>query len=274
MEKGKVIKQAVLPFVFLMVFSIGGLYGQSAANPEGVYTFYPRPRAARAGAPESLYIVKLEQGQDYTSIFLSTKAQLGGSGSFNGWEKTGVVLEDLDRSGTVYKPERTAWNDDRLWVLSFKRINISRFKLSDSSQNPAVVFGSVTLPAPDSAAAALPLALGTYNFSPGLQASQAGSKINLYLIRVEHSGDYTVFYLSTNAQGDRSGSFNGWDKGEVLLQDLARPFSVYYPVIAKWTDDRLWMLSFENVQGRRFKLIDAAQNPQPGFAEIKLDNPN
>jgi hypothetical protein len=104
----------------------------------------------------------------------------------------------------------------------------------------------------------------------------AGEKVHLYIERVNHTGDYTVFYLS-NGEIGRGSTATGTDwysNDFIILQDLDHPLGRYYIAGKQYNDEGLLGFSFEKVQGRRFSLRDVSKNPGQIFAEIILGEPD
>jgi hypothetical protein len=114
---------------------------------------------------------------------------------------------------------------------------------------------------------------GSQQYSPRIRATEGGMPINYYLAKAEVSGGFFLIYLTTKEIGEMSrggliSEFSGWDHRDIILEDLDARKS-WQPVRWSWhPNEPYWVLSFENVTGRRFSLSDAWRKPDKVFSEF------
>jgi len=101
---------------------------QPAGPQNGTYTFWPRPRAIKAGIPANDYLMKIVVNGRYMIIYL-TSAERGIGGNPGGlWNHSGMVLlTNLDRPSQSWKP--VSWQVDQEMMLSFEGVTATRFSL-------------------------------------------------------------------------------------------------------------------------------------------------
>ncbi|MDR1420011.1 MAG: CsgG/HfaB family protein [Treponema sp.] len=127
---------------------------QAPALKSGTYTFYPRPRATKAGVEMDAYIDRIVIRSGYFTVYLVNKAmgKGGGPGSGN-WvnSRTSTILQDLDRPARTWSPINSG--DDSVnggVFLTFQGVTATRFSITHGYYDPPVVFDEIILGEPDS----------------------------------------------------------------------------------------------------------------------------
>jgi len=124
-----------------------------------------------------------------------------------------------------------------------------------------------------------PLASGTYSFSPRLVALQGGMRQSIFIDRIVIHGQFMNIYLTRAATGGANNHSNipYYGGTRSYIQDIANPQRRFSPVreAEVWEGSAVyWVVTFEGVQSRQFRLINTSQNPNLVFEEIILRQPN
>jgi len=135
---------------------------------------------------------------------------------------------------------------------------------------------------------------GTYSFYPRLNATKAGLPAdNVFIGQITVAGGYMTIHFARTAQGawnSSTGSVGSieWDyapsgfyyKENFTLQDLENPSRSYNPVSDQSSGNgmgRIWSITFNQVNSRRFKLtfkLYPGDNPPYIIDEIILGEPD
>ena len=251
-------KNFLLFAAFLLIgCMLSNLFAQVAPE-NGAYHFYPRLAVSKFGI-ENLppYLAKVEINGEFANFYLTSEPEGNKSNSFSGWNN--AKLQDLDFPINTYLSIDGKWADDHsFWIMTFKNIAGKRFKLWYNAEE----FYDISLAA-TGLQPAQPNRTKTCLYAPRLQAQNNGTPAVPYLGKVTKYNEYTLFYLTSNPNGNKSDNFSGWNSA--ILTDLDNPINTYTSVHSEWIkDSSYWVLCFKNVEGNRFKLFDGSV----GFSEI------
>jgi TolB-like protein len=135
----------------------------SAAPANGIYTFYPRIAATKAGLPvNNVFIPQVTVVGGYMTIHFAGNAQ-GAWALETEWnnapsgfyDKSHFTLQDLDNPSRSYNPvsaQSTNNGMGKICSVSFNQINSKRYKLTFklySDENPLYIIEEIVLGEPD-----------------------------------------------------------------------------------------------------------------------------
>ena len=271
----------------------GGTTAQPVVQPPaiayGTYTFFPRPRAMKAGVDIDAYLDKIVVRDGYFIVYLTTVAtgERGGVWNANPAYTRYAKIQDLDRPSRNYAAITSGWTDgNRQSFFSFENIECKKFRLYNDNSNPNDIFEEINLDnalfepgfppaAPARQITLQPIQNGKYFFFPRPRAMKAGVDLDAYLDRIEVRSGYLTIYLTTVATGDRGGVWNANTAYTryAKIQDLDRPSRNFTAVRSGWTDgNRQSFFTFQDMTARRFRLYNDNSTPNDIFLEINLDN--
>ena len=127
------------------------------------------------------------------------------------------------------------------------------------------------------AAAPVQIANGTYTYYPRLRAFRGGVNIDDYIVKIVVRNNYFIVYMTNVSigRGNPYANSNGWNySNNVILQDLDRPSRAYSMINHALDDEGNQLLTFQNVTGTRFSLINNYRDPNVIFEEITLGEPD
>jgi len=136
---------------------------QASRPANGIYTYWPRLRATKAGLPaDNVFIAQITVAGGYMTIHFARTAR-GAWNSSAEWDyapsgfyyKENFTLQDLDNPSRSYNPvsdQSTSNGMGRIWSISFNQINSKRFRLTFqlySGDNPPYIIDEIILGEPD-----------------------------------------------------------------------------------------------------------------------------
>jgi TolB-like protein len=143
--------------------SSGTAAARTSAGPQnGIYTFWPRLSATRAGlTADNAFIAQITVTRDFMVIHYCRSAAgpfkdgEWDSGMSGFYDQRNFILQDLDNPSRSYNPisaQSTNNGMGRIYSTSFNRINSKRFKLTFGpyGENPPFVIEEIILGDPDS----------------------------------------------------------------------------------------------------------------------------
>jgi hypothetical protein len=150
---------------------------------------------------------------------------------------------------------------------------------SGDSGGTATASGTRTQPAAPVVQPAQTAAIkaGTYTFYPRLRASRGGVDINDYIVQIVVRGNYFIVYMTDKplGKGNAYANSSGWNyKDRVLLQDVDRPSRAYNMVNHSLDENGNQLLTFQNVTGSKFNLINTEREPNVIFEGITIGEPD
>ncbi|MCL2720724.1 MAG: hypothetical protein FWD47_05235 [Treponema sp.] len=278
--------------VLTAIFAVFAVITVSAQAPaSGTYTFNPRPQASMGGMPQEIYIDRIVVHGNFMNIFLSNRA-VGPSTGHGGvpYFMSNSYIQDASLPQRTYAPVREAEQREGqavLWVVTFENVQSTSFSLVNTSRNPNLTFEGIVLNQPEAGSQPVPsnavipsgpIVNGTYSFFPRPQALQGGMPQGVYIDRIVVHGNFMNIFLSNRETGPSTGhSGVPYYMNNSFIQDLDRPQVTYRPVReAEHREGQavFWVITFENVQSRRFALSNTSRNPNFVFEEIIIGNPD
>jgi hypothetical protein len=127
---------------------------QPAAQPatirNGTYTFWPRPRAKRAGVPVDADLEKVVVSSGYLVVFVNANAQgpitsKSPSGG-NGWFVTSpAMIQDLDNPRLSWQGVGNSGDTRGDRYISFQGVTARRFSLTNNYDSVPTIFEEINL---------------------------------------------------------------------------------------------------------------------------------
>jgi TolB-like protein len=133
-----------------------------AAPKNGTYTFWPRPRATKAGMPAHWYLDKVIMGGNYMTVCVSSTARGvadygGGESRFENaayWFTNGTTrdcyLDSEDIPGRMWQPIKVGWQDSTYGgvYMIFENVVGKHFTMRGETHKPPVIM-EIILDEPD-----------------------------------------------------------------------------------------------------------------------------
>ena len=196
------------------------------------------------------------------------------------------VIRELPQGASVTLTGETSgtWtqithNNDTGWVSTqFLNVNAGQPAARQTSTSPAAATNRQQTPA------APVISEGIYLIRPRVQVMQGGTGRNLYIDRIEVSGqNFSVFYTgSAEGRGGDGEFYNFWSVPgyQIILENLDNPGQTFNRQSQGEDDDTAnprhtggFYNTFQRVSGTRFRLSSTAVSPHWIFEEIILGQP-